>query len=88
MPSVVPSPGISTLRPSTMRMNMRCSRSGMMLFGPKTIEKAAIEHGKPFSRCSRIRMSSHSSLFMPYVFWAGPRSTGWCSEMGNRSAGA
>jgi hypothetical protein len=47
---------------------MRCSRSGMMLFGPNTIENAAIVAGKPRSRCSRSRISSHRILLRPYAF--------------------
>ena len=35
-------PGTSTGLPSRMRRNMRCSRAGIMLCGPKTIENAAL----------------------------------------------
>ena len=61
---------------------MRCSRSGMMLFGPNTIENGTIVAGKPCSRCSRSRIASHSSLSRPYCPCRSERSTGKSSVIG------
>ena len=61
---------------------MRCSRSGMMLFGPRTIENGMIVEGKPLLRCSWSSIASHSSLSRPYWPCRSERSTGKSSVMG------
>ena len=62
---------------------MRCSRSGMMLFGPNTIEKGTIVAGKPLLRCSSSSIASHSSLSRPYWPCFAERSTGESSVIGS-----
>ena len=62
---------------------MRCSRTGMMLCGPNTIENGTMVAGKPCSRCSRSRIASHASLSRPYCDCRSVPSTGELSRIGS-----
>ena len=88
LPEVVPSPGISTGRPRASRTNMRCSRSGRMLCGPKTIENAD-DRGREAALAVLAQQDGPrtGSCCSPYSFWRSLRSTGWSSVIGSRSLG-